>query len=258
MMYLALIVAGTLSAYLFKTFIKSNAGDGLLGSLIFAPALIIWLTSQNVSEFSAYGISAKVNIVSQSKVSTLNDELRKLVINTQSIDDPTYEKSTLWELCADFIAFRPQHIPSDNALKDKYVVNLTYTIRTSISCGRFVGAIVLDKDDRYLGSFDKSFFSEAPALWASLDSTGSSASDTAKRILETTVFGAALLHPKERAATKEGFVAAINADATVGSAYKRLAELDVDFLVLTTPTGNYQGVVTRDSVLQKIIAGLVH
>jgi hypothetical protein len=257
MSYLLVILAGAVGAYAFKTFIKSDVGDGLLGSLIFAPALVIWLTGQNISEFSAYGITAKINATIQSKASSLNDKIKTLVINASSVDDPTFEKSATFELCADFIAFRPEHVPPEGADRDRYIFNLTYTIRTSISCGRFVGAVVLDKDDRYLGSFSKSFFSEASALWASWSPLTGDKASIAKRILSTTVFGAALIYPKERVATIEGFVAAISVDATVATAYARLGELNVDFLVLTTPIGKYQGIVTRRSVIEKIVAGLI-
>src|SRR5262249_29000778 len=162
----------------------------------------------------------------QSKASSLNDKIKTLVINASSIDDPIFEKSAMFELCADFIAFRPEHVPPEGSERDKFIFNLTYTIRTSISCGRFVGAVVLDKDDRYLGSFGKSFFSEASALWASWSPSAVDKASIANRVLSTTVFGAALLYPRQRVATIEGFVAAVGVDATVAAAYARLSELN--------------------------------
>jgi len=256
--YLILIVLGAIGAYGFKGYIKSDAGDGILGSLIFGPALLVWLGAQNIHEISAYGISAKMGAATQSRVSLLSGKIRTLPVSPQLADQRSFERYALLELCADLIVLRPEVVPLDIAARDRYVANLTYTIRTSLTCGRFLGAVVLDKDDRYLGSFPRSIFLEASALWATPPSTGDlSVSELAKRILTTTVFGTALIHPKERVATSEGFVGAIDADSTVGTSLRRLIELNAEFLVLTTPTGKYVGVATRQAIMDRIAASLV-
>ena len=253
---IGLFVMGLLAAILFKRFVKPDVGDALLASLVFAPAFLYWIQAQPLAELTGFRLSAKFNSEAKTAVTAIASDFKNLIIHSSSADDPVALASS--EGCVEYIVARPSRVPEYGSALDSYTVITSRAIKNSIACGRMLGIVVLDDSDKYIGSYDKEFFSETLSLWAADAGPESIASsDLALKIRTTTMFGASLRYPDERIKPGEGFVAAINEDATIEHAFRKFENTGANFLVVTDATGKFRGIITFRSVVQFLLGALL-
>ena len=257
--YLSAIAVSIVAAFMFKRFIKPDVGDTLLGSIIFIPTILIWAQSQNLSELAGFGLTAKFSVESQKKVSSVGVDAKELTIFSLVANDPNFAMAAYFESCAEYFVLRPSKVPQKDTDLDTFVANTSHAIQRSITCGKLVGVVVLDDNDKYIGSYDKAFFSEALSMWAVPDQGNltTSKEEISKRIQRMTIFGASLRFPDKRIVPGEGFVAAINEDATIQTAFLKFRESDVDFLVMTNATGKFRGIIRYRDVVDSLLSILI-
>ena len=259
-MTLLLIVVGSIFVgVLIRKYIKPDTSNGLLGAVFFVPALLYWVADKSPSELSGFGFSAKFEDVAAKPVESLLTSVGDTTIPPPPSPDSSFALSSLLEDCSKYYVVRPHLVPNhDTAAFAPYIVNLTYSIRSSIACDSFIGLVILDENDHYIGSYDRDFFAESLSLWAAFDSDKPiDAKMLANRIQSSTIFGAALRFPKERIQQHEGYVGAINEDASLGDAFALFQGMHGTFLVVTDVLGKFKGIITRDYVQRALLEALV-
>lgn len=256
------LLLGVALAYAFRRWIKPDAGDPLIGLVLFAPALVYGASALPVRELSGFGFSAKFDAATRQTLARL--DLGVAGIAFRSLSDPDLAadaaQAAFFELCLDYVVVTAGSVPEadEGAAFDNYIVNSTHMIRSSLACGRFIGLIVLDERRRYLGSYDAGFFAESLATWAVAGPSGSIDTETlSKRIQTRTTFGAALRFPVERIVPGEGFTAAINESQTLRDAAEKLASGAAPFLVVTDALGTFVGLLTREMLHDRLFGLLL-
>lgn len=252
----AVLAVGLLAAYLFKRFIIVDANNLAAGMVFVAPILLYGIISGKVSEFSGFGISTKTTAAAMSPVIELSTKIDSIKILSPKEDD--FQRAALLDACENYFIVRPSLIPSEERAVEYYISNATYAIRSSVACGEFLGLIVLDEKDRYLGSFGKSFFYETLASWAIPKSSSPiSAKEFSERVLSMTIFGASLQYPVESIGPGEGVEAAINMESSLIEAFNSFRHSNIDFLVLTDEMGRFKGVVRYRDLVEEILASIL-
>lgn len=252
------LIASAVCAGLFRYYVKKDAGDALLASILFAPAMLFWIQDKAVSELAGFGLSAKFSEASQKAVSSVAVEIKDLAVFSPAANDPNIEQSAYWEVCVDYFVVRPSRIPQAPVSLAKYIVNASYLIRTSIACGQFIGVVVLDDNDRYLGSYDRDFFAESLSIWAVPDADGPiDRQALSSRIMSTTMFGASLKFPDKRIVPGEGFVAMVDENATIKSAFGVFQKTKASFLVITDATRKFKGILPYKAVSTSLLSILL-
>ena len=110
------------------------------------------------------------------------------IVSTDEITDKTIDirkdnlaTDAFFQICKKYVVLRTSEIPEKKDDQAKQMFQIIEVIRASLICGEFIGLIVLDEKDRYIGSFDRSFFLETIIPWSKLIDypTDSSPSDIA-------------------------------------------------------------------------------
>ena len=255
---LTIFVASILVAIVVRS--RAKVGDALTAAIIFVPALLYWLDGKPISEISGgtSGITVKMDLTSSLPVSEIDLGLDSVAVRHDPETAVDNQWAAYWESCGDYIMVRSADGPTDTTERDQYLVTLAAAIRASVLCGRLIGVVVVDERERYIGSFDKSFYAELAALWVV---SGAEQRPSAKELFSLynsfTIFGASLANPERRLQSDEGFVAAINRDAPLSSALQLLAEKNVPFLALTDEQGVLTGILPRSRVVDVILQALI-
>lgn len=245
---------GLILIYLAKLITKGSFSEiGMLG-LIVLPFLMFGFLSGKISEFSGFGITAKVEKTKKLPVTSLNIPADSIKISNVTSNDTDYYRKAFFEMCSEYLIINSDEIPSSGSESDYYVASVSYAIRSSIACGKFAGLIILDGSNRYIGSFESQFFIESTSIWAVPNSSKTiTAKDLAYRINTSTIFGASLTHPEARV-PKEGNSIALNINSSIQDAFNEFRNEDISFLVLTDSLGKFQGIVRYKDVINSIIS----
>ncbi|MBO9462477.1 CBS domain-containing protein [Labrenzia sp. R5_0] len=260
MQYFLIFAACVVAALLFKKFVKNDVGDTLLGAIIFLPTLLVWIQSNNISEFTGFGLSAKFNVEASKPVSALKIGIPELVRVT---DDKASDLSDAdlfahFESCSELFVLKTSIIPKEKEKLDKFIVDVSWAIKSSIACGKLSGVIVLDDNNRYLGTYDDSFYLEALSMWSFLKVDEKTPVNTiSEKILTLTIFGASLKFPDKRITAGEGFEAAINENQTLQEAFAKFQTTEADFLVVTDELGVFKGIIRYRDVVDSFLSVLI-
>ena len=256
---LIVVVVSIVVGSAFRRYVKRDASNSLLATIFFLPALLYWVSDKSPSELTWLGFHAKFEAAVIEPVDTYSVSVSDLLISSLSSNDPDFRLAAYFEECSEYFVIRPHLTPNyDSSGFVEYVVNSTYAIRSSLACGRFTGVVVLDRQDKYIGSYDGSFFAESLSIWAVLDGTTTIDKEVlANRIMGTTIFGAALRHPGQRITPGEGFHRSIRESATVGEAFTEFQEMSGSFLVVVDESKGFKGILTRDRVTDVLLNALV-
>lgn len=264
MLLLIVIALSLLAAAAFKRYVKRDVGDALLASIIFIPALLFWVGKLPVTELSAFGLSGKFAHEARRAIGSLVEPVGSFATTSLAETELDFEHAAFFEACNEYYILRPSRVPARGPeVADEfsfYIANSTLAIKSSLACGSLLGVIVLDEGNRYIGSYDASFFAEALAMWAVPNLTDSSPMDVsalANHILESTTFGAALQYPDERIKPGEGFVAAVNERLPLSQALPIFDETNAPYLVITDARGIFKGLLTYDRVAETLLSALV-
>ena len=258
MIYLLFFLASLFVAFVFKQFIKQDAGDTLLAAIIFLPTLLVWIQNNNISEFTGFGLSAKFSDEASKSVSDLKVSIPDLTKLTASSDLSDAELNAYFEGCSDFFVLKPSIVPKDQAKLDLFIARAAWAIKSSITCGKLTGVVVVDDRGKYLGSYDDSFYLEALSIWSmSENDQPISSSQLSRKIRFFTMFGASMKFPDLRIRPGEGFVAAINEDQTLQQAFAKFQETGADFLVVTDELGTFKGILKYRDVVDSFLSVLV-
>lgn len=259
MIVIVIVFFGVVMGMVFIKLIKPTATDALVAAIMFLPAILYLVQSYDLAEFSVFGTTGKFERRLEKKISSVisNEKpgVDELAIYSVSANKSDFDKISTFEICENYLVMRPEKVPKNAEEKDDYVNKVTLAIKASLTCGKLVGVVVLDKDNGYIGSYEAGFFGEALALWA-VPNPGEIPAPkklVAESISGLTSFGAAILHPKERITPGEGFVAAINKDSQVGDAFLKFQNEKVSFLVITDELGKFTGVLPYKSVVDYIL-----
>lgn len=257
---LAVFVVSILLALCLRIWSKIQIGDALTAAIMFVPALLYWADGKPLEEISGGtgGITLKLHVAAARPVSEIDVELGSVAVRHNPDAAIDKEAAAFWEQCGDYVIVRSNDVPADKAARDRYIVTLATVIRASLLCGRLIGVVVVDEREKYIGSYDASFFAELAALWTVAGAQPPpSVSDTASLISLNTIFGASLRFPEKRLRPGEGFVAAINRNASLAVALKQFAETSAPFLALTDEHGALTGILPWQSVVDVVLQTLV-
>lgn len=266
MTLIIVLLCSLVVAIAFKRYIKVDAGESFLLSLIFVPALLIIIDRLPISELSGFGLQAKFSSESSREVSTLIKPIQESEVLSLLETDPDFERAAFFEACVEYFVLRPSLVPSmsDNPSEFfQYITNSAYAIRSSIACGALSGVLVIDDDGRYIGSYEAKFFAESLAIWAAPDfGEGEEADqvdieDLANRLLQQTIFGAALRFPDKRIVPGEGFAAAVNGRLPLRAVLRVFDETNAPFLAVTDARGVLIGVVKYETAQRILLSALM-
>ena len=239
---------------------KVHPGDALTAAIMFVPALLYWADGKPLEEISGGtdGITLKLRAASTLPVSEIDLDLESVAVRHDPEAAMDNRVTAFWEKCGDYITVRSSDVPVDMAERNQYIMTLAKAIRASLLCGRLIGVVVIDERERYIGSYDATFFAELAALWTVAGAEQQpSASEVATLFSRHTIFGASLRFPEKRLQSGEGFVAAINRDSPLSAALERLAETNASFLALTNEHGILTGILPRARLVDVILLALV-
>ena len=256
---LLVVIVSIVVGSAFRRYIKPDSSNSLLATLFFLPALLYWVSDKSPSELTWFGFHAKFEATVIEPVDTYSVSIGDLLISSLSSNDPDFRLAAYFEECSEYFVIRPHLTPeyASSGFVD-YIVNSAYAIRSSLACGRFRGVVVVDPQNRYIGSYDGPFFAESLSIWAVPD--GTTAIDKkvlANRILTTTAFGAALRFPDKRITPGEGYHESIGETATVGEAFSRFTSMNGNFLVVIDESKSFKGILARDRVVDTLLNALV-
>lgn len=252
------ILVGVAVVYLVKKLVKEQLNDAVVFGLVILPVLIFGFFSGKIAEFSGFGVSAKAIQAARAPVFSLQVSADEIKIHNLTSDNPNFYRAAYFEVCADYFVVRPNQIPTKSNEIDQYIASVSTAIKSSIACGKLAGLVVLDKSDRYLGSYDWKFFLEAASLWAVSNTPDPvSTEELSERISTMTIFGASLRQPRERITPGEGFIAALNYKATVADAFNEFKQKDVSFLVLTDSLGKFMGILRYKDVVDEVLSAVL-
>ena len=259
MILLLIVAASIIVGSLLCKFVKPGISNGLLAAIFFVPALLYWVSEKSLSEISGYGFNAKFDDAAAMPIESLLPKVGDAAIASLLPSDPLFKLASFFEACSKYFVVRPHLIPEYGAdTFAAYIVNSTNAIRSSLACDQFVGLVVLDENDHYIGSYDRGFFAEALSLWAVSNSNQPMDKELlASRIQSSTIFGAALRFPKLRIREFEGYVGAINEESTLNEAFAAFQVMHGSFLTVTDELGKFKGIVTRDYVERALLQALV-
>lgn len=218
----------------------------LLALMLGAPVLAL-AASGALSELSAFGVTTKFKAAANAPVAAVSQPVDKAAIlaPVAAADLEAARLDASFQMCRPVVAIRATELPPER--REATVAYLAMAVSVSMTCEGFVGVVVLDERDRYLGSFPPAFFHEAGAIWT-LGGTGREPAELGRLIMARTVFGAALAYPEARLKSGEGRVVAINRSATLAEAYALLRKERFSFAAVTDETGRAVGYVTRDAI----------
>lgn len=258
------LVLSVLALLFFRFYMNIKLSEQSILAVTFLPTLLVWADGR-ISEFNAFGIGAKFNPIAEKKIEILFSDQGINVYMTKSEAlrriDASYERlsqGAYFQGCHDFIFVRPSMVPKSEHDFSRHALAFAQTIVASSACGRFVGVIVLDEDNRYLGSYDKGFFYELGSLWALADpSQVTAAAEVWQRISSYTVAGAAIKYPDVRLKSGEGFIAAVSEATTVKDFLKEFQRSGANFIVVTDAYGKLQGIIQHRQFIDLLILNLM-
>jgi len=200
---------------------------------------------------------------------TFSERLKEPVLNIVSLSDiadttidirkDTLKQDAFFQVCKKFVVLRTSEIPDNKNAQAKQLFQIIEVIRASIICGEFTGLIVLDEKDRYVGSFDRSFFLETVIPWTNLVNypAGKPPAEVASWLKSRSIFGLALEHPKARIDSGEGFRISIQLNQSVAEAMETLIGSGKDFVAVVDGQGRFQGTISRADLLDRLLLALV-
>lgn len=243
---------------------KYKLSDTSILSILFVPTLLVWAEGR-ISEINAFGVSAKFNQIAEKKIEALvsGQDIDVYVTKAEALKriDATQQslsRGAFFEGCHDFIFVRSSQIPSTEDSLSRYAVAFAETVVSSTACGHFTGVVVVDEENRYIGSFDKEFFYQFGSLWTLADTTKTiESAEVWKRISNFTVAGASIKYPDIRLKNGEGFKAAISETATVEYALKEFKKSDASFMVVTDAYGKLQGVIRHRQFIDLLLLNII-
>lgn len=271
MSLLWLVVASIIVAALFVLYVKKDANDTLLVAIIVAPALFFWLGDRVPVEFGTGRFYAKFDTalrtptqsvleeeVASSAILSLPDRIVQLTAGIRRGTAPSAGT------CLDYLFLQPSLVPEyPDPEYNRYVVYATHSIRSAIACGKLVGVVVLDKDGKYLGSYDSSFFAESLSSWAVFKSdhladgmTEKELAKLAELIESNTIFGTALRYPDKRIREGEGYFAFVKTTDPLRSAWQEFQRVGGAFLAVTDHDLRFKGVLTRSRIRDLVLRQL--
>ncbi|MDQ1902905.1 hypothetical protein RAH32_21060 [Paracoccus sp. WLY502] len=264
MLLFLILVLSFSFAVLMKRYLIPGASEALVAAVAFLPALLFFFQTGSVAKLSGFGVSVE-RLQQQletgiAEVGVAIADLEAGWLSPVDPDGPSFGQAAYWESCSRFLVLRKSDVPAFNTPDfSKYVRDATWAIRSSLTCGKLQGVIVLDETDRYIGSYNSSFFSEALAAWALPDIGASNPdlSNLADRIMMYSTFGTALRFPERRIELGDGYVAAVNENQTVEQALTDFKVPEVKFVAVTDARGVLKGVLTFEDLNYFLLQALV-
>lgn len=183
----------------------------------------------------------------------------KEIAKTIDIRKDKLELDAFFQVPRKYVVLRTSEIPKDKNAQAKQMFQIMEVIRVSIISGEFIGLIVLDNKDRYIGSFDRDFFLETVIPWQNLADypAGKSPSDIASWVKSKSVFGLSLEYPEARIDAGEGFHLSVKESESAAEALNTLLSSGKGFVAVVDSSGRFQGTVTRKDLLDRLLKTLV-
>ena len=255
--YVALLAAAGLLLWVsVRRLAKPDLSETALLAFIFGIPILGLAASGGLAEFSGGGFAAKFRDISLTPVHRIS----RPIDNTLIVTPPKASELAGTKIEANFGICRPLIVlrvgDKSEKIQDSFVSYLAVVINTSISCGNFIGVVILDNDGHYLGSFSKDFFHEAGAIWA-ISIENRSAEEIAQFMLSRTVFAAALAYPDVRMKTGEGQNVSVREDISIAKAYERMRDKKFPFAAIINEDGRVTGVVTMEDVRNALLSTLI-
>jgi hypothetical protein len=200
---------------------------------------------------------------------SFSEQLKEPVVNIASIYNitdvsidirkDTIRNDAFFQVCKKYVVLRTSEIPEEQNAQAEQMFQIIEVIRASVICGEFIGLVILDDKDRYIGSFDRNFFLETVIPWSKLVDypANKSQSDIANWIKSNSTFGTALEFPEKRIASGEGFRFCVRQNQSVSEALEILLTSGKDFVAVVDNYGHFEGTVTRALLLNRLMLTLV-
>jgi len=181
--------------------------------------------------------------------------LTEVTDNTFELNENTLDVDAYFQVCKRYIVLRTNEIPEEIGAAFNQKRKLIEVLRASIICGEFIGLIVLDAKDKYLGAFDRDFFLESIVPWAEFDNYKELklTKDKVGWLESNTIFALALKYPEARIEAGEGFSDRISNSKSVAEALEALLKSGKSFIGVIDGFGRFQGVVTREVLVNTML-----
>ena len=271
-MLLGLVVVSIIAATLFTLYVKNDANNTLLLAIILAPAFFYWLGDKVPVEFGMGQFRAKFDKALERPTQTvLGDKIDSSAILSLSDQvghlTESFRRATAPPegTCLDYLVLRPSLVPQfPNPEYNRYMVYATHSIRNAIACGKLVGVVVVDDDEKYLGSYDSNFFAESLSSWGVFKSNRLATGMTEKEFAEVatliesnTIFGAALRYPDRRIREGEGYFAFVRTTDSLKYAWRQFHTMAGSFVAVTDRELRFKGILTRSTIQNLVLSELV-
>ena len=273
---LACVLAAVLYCVLTPKYTFMKPLDTLVVAIVLVPGIFYWFEKQGLTELGIAGFHAKFEGALEKQTQTALDGLDEPIGSTLLLDDDPAALSVAQlhdrhqgpprgGACLDYLVLRPSLVPQYPAPEfNRYMVFATHTISSSIACGKLIGVVVLDDEDKYVGSYDSHFFDQSLSTWSLFTKTQRLEGMTegqfdhlAELIEMNTVFGTALRYPRRRIKEGEGYFAFLRDTDTLRDAWKKFQTMRGTFLVVTDHELQFKGFLTRSGLRNLILQELV-
>ncbi|MBI4923656.1 MAG: hypothetical protein HY834_18105 [Devosia nanyangense] len=247
---------------------RLELGEAAKTTILLAPLVVHLLFSNIIEELDAGGIKAKLKTISASTVgglaeaaktqnaSALLTDPKQLELGTESLlfscrESLSIDRNDLRKIFDD----RGLDIPV-NGREDPMIV-LGRVLYNSLSCGKFIAMVVLDEGGRPLGAMDAAYFTDllsipfhprAYVLTPPASQPAPFQVSLADLVRTTSLGNLALDFDRTKALPSFHDDLLLPYTEPVGKAYATMREKDEDLAVLVSPSGHFEGLLSRRAI----------
>lgn len=251
---ISLVLIGLLLVSVAKK-LNLELGDAAKSVLVILPVAGFLFASGRVAQFEALGIKATLTQIAKQPVARA--QAAAVAIEQQDATSPNFDFDAMWLNC------RPYYVMSDRTAYNgsgenpdpRKVYMIARSIYWSISCGEFKALIVLGKDNRPVGYFERDVFLQLMRLRLVVYNNSLPSDEEITRDLNESELGLILAHPVARAEA-QGRKLMISVDTDLEEALKKFQETGFQTAVLLDRRGRFDGIVTRQIVAEKLLLDL--
>ncbi|CAN7486191.1 CBS domain-containing protein [Bosea sp. LjRoot90] len=249
---ICLVLIGLLLVFFAKK-LNLELGDAAKSVLVVLPVAGFLFASGRVAQFEALGIKATLAQIAKQPVARA--QAAAVAIEQQDATSPNFEFDAMWLNCRPYYVMSDRTAYSGDKVDAAKVYKIARSIYSSIICGEFKALIVLGKDDKPIGYFERDIFLQLMRLRLIVYNGSLPSDEEITRDLNESELGVILANPVVRAKA-QGRKLLIPADTDLEEALKKFQETGFQIAVLLDRRGRFDGIVTRQIVAEKLLLDL--
>lgn len=247
-----LLLAGFALAWLAKK-LDLDLGDAAKSVLLVFPTVIFLLGSGRIAQFELLGVKATIAQIAKQPVESA--QAHTIAIEQTAATSPDFDFDAMWLACRPYYVMSEATAYSDGKLDPRKIYRIARAIYFSITCGQFKALVVLGKDNKPVGYFERDMFLGLLRLRLVVYDAALPSDEEIVAGIRETELGPILQYPVERAQA-EGSKFTIPADTKLEEALGKFQESGQQTAILLDRRGRFDGVVTRQTVAEKLLADL--